>query len=210
MRDDYSELVQIAARRYWDTDSADEAAKVLKPALDAHSVDAYEYLIGCLLVEERTEEAKHYANVVLETAATDRELLAICTMCRNDVFSRLAFDQHAIHRTALLALARKGNAVIQTEIALYSLRGDFGFSKSDDEFELWIRKAIGATEQIEPVCHLVEYLLDRQRTIEPALIDRLQRAAADEPDWIELRALYRRAHQSTLKVPPSDSLRGDA
>jgi hypothetical protein len=65
MQQDFSQLVQQTAQRCWETQSFDQAVEILRPALAAHSVEAYQYLVDFLIGLGRMEEAKGYAENLL-------------------------------------------------------------------------------------------------------------------------------------------------
>jgi hypothetical protein len=197
MHPDFSDLVQAAAERCWKSQSLDEALEILQPALEARSAHAYSYLIDFLIGLEREEEAKVYATALLKEAKTDLDLVIVCQLCRDHRLSLLGFDEHTIYRQTLFALADRGNSLFQTEIALNYLRGESGFQRDATEFERWIQKAIVATEEIDPVCYFVEYLLHAGRAVDPLLVERLRLALDDEPDRTALRAFYTRARNAS-------------
>lgn len=195
MQQDFSQLVQQAAQRCWETQSFDQAVEILRPALAAHSVEAYKYLVDFLIGLGRMEEAKGYAENLLREARTNLDLVIVCQMCRKQTFSMLSFDEASIYQKTLFTLADRGNSVIQTEIALNYLRGESGFPRDAKRFEHWIQTAIQASEEIDPVCHFVEYLQDAGQPIEARLLERLKIAVEAEPEWSELQSLYERARR---------------
>lgn len=195
MQPDFSQLVQQAAQRCWETQSFDQAVEILRPALAARSVEAYRYLVDFLIGLGRMEEAKGYAEILLREARTNLDLVIVCQMCRNRTFSMLAFDESSIYQKTLFTLADQGNPVIQTEIALNYLRGESGFQRDAKKFEHWIQAAIQASEEIDPVCHFVEHLLDTGQPIEIRLLERLKIAIEAEPELSEVQSLYKRAQR---------------
>lgn len=116
-------------------------------------------------------------------------------MCRKQTFSTLSLDEASIYQKTLFTLADRGNPVIQTEISLNYLRGESGFPRDAKKFEHWILTAIQASEEIDPVCYFVQYLLDAGQPIETRLLERLKIAVEAEPEWSELLSLYERARR---------------
>jgi hypothetical protein len=209
MQPDFFDLVKTAAERCWKSHSLEEAREILRPALEAKSINAYSYLVEFLIGLERLDEAKGYAATLLQEAKTDHDFVIICRMCRDETLSQLGFDARSIYRQTLLALADRGNPVFQTEMALNYLRGECGFRRDPREFEHWIQKAIDASEEIDPVCYFVEYLLEAGRQVEPRVVERLRLAAAAEPDRRELHTLHERA-QKENRVTAQSSVSDNA
>ncbi len=190
--EDFSALVDRAAGEYWETRSVDAVTRLLQPALDAQYLPAYSYLINVLIAHDQIDRAREIAQKLVEDAKSEPDFALLIGVCESNVFSRLGFDETKIHRTAMLTLAKRGNPLMQAIVALHYLHGTAGFVKNDSRFKSWILKAIESSDEIDPVCYYVEYLLDRDLPVPQHLADRISIAAAEALDWAELQVLVRR------------------
>lgn len=191
-----SALIEKASRIGWESGSPDAAIEVLRPALEKRSCQAYRAAMSIMMAHERFDEATEYAKLLVETAESDFDFAVVCIACEAHDFAELSLDEEVIHKRAVLTLANRGNPVAQTEIALHHLRGTAGFEQDEEAFREWIAMAIDSSDEIDPVCYFVEYLVGKNISIDPTLLGRLRAEAQAQPGWKEIQDLLKTAEAS--------------
>jgi TPR repeat protein len=81
--------------------------------------------------------------------------------------------------------AELGNPAAQIVLANNVLRGVDGETQNEQEYEMWILRAIGQGVDDAVISH-VQNMLDLNRTIEPALVTKLEEVAAHSESAKEL------------------------
>ncbi len=102
-----------------------------------------------------------------------------------------------------MRLAKQGNRTVQLELALNYLRGTKGFSRSDSEFEHWVRLAARDGHfSFDATCYYVDFLVSRGRRVHHVLVRKLEAESVKRPRWKELTALLKKARARQCNAAP--------